>query len=324
VKRRAFIAGLGSAAAWSMVANAQSRLVVGFLISSSDDDIAKPLLKAFRQGLSDLGFVEGKNVLIEYRWANYQYDRLSALANDLVSRQVNVIAATPPVATALAAQAATQTIPIVFITGADPIAAGLVSGINRPGGNITGITIFSGILGPKNLELARALMPNVEAIGLLLNPDNPRGRDLAALQAAALSLRQQLHILPARRDADIDSAFDVIAARKIQLLLVGSDSFFFSRREQLTARAAKIRVPLISDAREFAWAGGLFSYGTSVTDGYHKFGTYVARVLKGEKTSDLPVLQPTKFEFVINLKTANALGLDVPPSLLARADEVIE
>jgi len=324
MRRRQFIAGLSSVAAWPVLADAQSRSMVGFLSSGSEDNIIKPLLASFHQGLGELGFVEGRNLLIQYRWANYQYDQIPALARDLIKQRVDVIAVTPPVVTALAAKAETQAIPIVFITGTDPVSAGLVSSINDPGGNLTGVAMFNAMLGMKNLELARALMPNANAIGVLVNPDSPRSRDTTSLQTDARSLGQQLHILPVHREADIGSAFDAIAERKIEALFISSDGFFFSRREELIARATKLRVPVIAFARELAWAGALISYGTSTSDGYHTCGVYVARILKGIKPSELPVVQATKFELVINLKSAKALGIEVPPSLLARADEVIE
>jgi putative ABC transport system substrate-binding protein len=262
--------------------------------------------------------------LIEYRWANYQYDRLPTLAADLVSHRVAVIAAAPPVAAAFAAKAATQTIPIVFMTAADPVLTGLVSSLNRPDGNITGVTIIDSTLGPKSLELLHELIPQASTIAVFFNPDNPSGYKLTDIEKAAQVFDQQLAIFAVKRERDIDADFDALVQQRVGALLVAPDSFLFSQRERLIARAAIHALPVISDLREFPVAGGLASYGASISDAFRQGGVYAGKILKGTKTTDLPVLQPTKFELVINLKTAPALGLEVPPTLLARADEVIE
>ena len=326
MRRREFIAGLGGAAAWPLVARGQQPAipVLGFLGSGSQNDSTSRLVDAFRHGLKEAGYVEGQNVLIEYRWANYQYDRLPTLAADLVSHRVAVIAAAPPVAAAFAAKAATQTIPIVFVTAADPIFTGLVSSLNRPDGNITGVTIIGSTLGPKSLELLHELIPQASTIAVFFNPDNPSGYKLTDIEKAAQVFDQQLAIFAVKRERDIDAAFDALVQQRVGALLVAPDLFLFSQRERLIARAAIQALPVISDLREFPVAGGLASYGASISDGLRQAGAYAGKILKGAQTTDLPVLQPTKFELVINLKTAKALGLDVPPTLLARADEVIE
>ena len=326
MKRRAFIAALGGAAAWPVVAKAQPTMpVLGFLASSSpNDSTTSQVVDAFRQGLKEAGYLEGQNVLIEYRWANYQYDRLPTLAADLVSHRVAVIAAAPPVAAAFAAKAATQSIPIVFMTAADPVLTGLVSSLNRPDGNITGVTIIDSTLGPKSLELLHELTPQASTIAVFFNPDNPSGYKLTDIEKAAQVFDQQLAIFPIKDEHDIDAAFGAFARQRIDALLVAPDSFLFSQRERLVARAADQALPLVSDLREFSVAGGLASYGASISDALRQGGVYAGKILKGTKTTDLPVLQPTKFELVINLKTAKVLGLTVPPAILARADEVIE
>src|SRR6516225_1787943 len=325
MKWRAFIAGLGSAVALSFAARGQPTMpVLGFLGSNSPNDSTSQVVDAFRQGLKEAGYLEGQNVLIEYRWANYQYDRLPTLAADLVSHRVAVIAAAPPVAAAFAAKAATQTIPIVFMTAADPVLTGLVSSLNRPDGNITGVTIIDSTLGPKSLELLHELTPQASTIAVFFNPDNPSGYKLTDIEKAAQVFDQQLAIFPVKREHDIDAAFGVFVRQRIGALLVAPDSFLFSQRQRLVARAADQALPLVSDLREFPVAGGLASYGASISDALRQGGVYAGKILKGTKTTDLPVLQPTKFELVINLKTAKVLGLTVPPALLARADEVIE
>ena len=323
MRRRAFIAALGGAAAWPWVARAQQPAmpVIGFLNSASPGPFAL-LLSAFHEGLKDGGYVEGKNVTVEYRWANGQYDRLPALAADLVRRRVTVIAATGGTATAQAAKAATTTIPVLFIAGADPVGDGLVSSFNRPGGNVTGVSVYTSELAPKRLELLRELVPKATKIALLVNPENAVDSQDAQnmMQRAGLPLL----ILSATVETEFEREFVSASQHGAQALLVSADPFFNSRRTQLVALAARYAMPAAYPWSEYAKAGGLMSYGTSIPGAYRQIGQYVTRILKGEKPADLPVQQPTKFELVINLKTAKTLGLTVPPQLLARADEVIE
>jgi putative ABC transport system substrate-binding protein len=322
LKRRELIA-LGGAAAWSLTARAQQPTmpVIGFLNSASPGPFAL-LLSAFHEGLKDGGYFEGKNVTIEYRWADGQYDRLPALAADLVRRRVTVIAATGGTVTARAAKAATTTIPVLFIGGADPVGDGLVSSLNRPGGNVTGVSVYTSELAPKRVELLRELVPKATKIAVLMNPENPAdSRDAQnIMEKAGLPLLT----LSARVETDLEREFVSASRQGAQALLVSADPFFNSRRTQLVALAARYAVPAAYPWSEYAKAGGLMSYGTSIPGAYRQIGQYVTRILKGEKPADLPVQQPTKFDLVINLKTANALGLEVPASLLARADEVIE
>jgi ABC-type uncharacterized transport system substrate-binding protein len=327
VRRREFISLLGgAAAAWPLAARAQRAAmpVIGFLNSETPDLFAY-LVRAFRQGLGQSGFVEGDNVAIEYRWAHGQYDRLPALVADLIRRQVNVIAANSP-APVMAAKAATTTIPIVFATGYDPVAAGLVASLARPGGNLTGVTSLTAEVGPKRVELLRELMPTATSIALLVNPAAGalRATISTGLQAAARKLGLQFHVLHASTEHELDTVFETLAQLSAGGLVIGSDPFFNSQSKQLAALALRHAVPTVYQYREFAAAGGLMSYGGSLTDMYHQVGVQTGRILKGEKPADLPVEQTTKVELIINLKTAKVLGFEVPTSILLRADEVIE
>jgi putative ABC transport system substrate-binding protein len=298
--------------------------VIGWLGARSPAESAS-VVAAFHQGLNETGYFEGKNVAIEYRWAQLQYDRLPALAAELVARRVAVIAATGGGASPLAAKAATATIPIVFVAGdLDPVESGLVASLNRPGGHITGVLLLLTVLGPKRLELLRELVPRDAVIGLLVNPSNPSAAaETRDVQQAAQTLSMQLEVLRASTDDDLETAFTTLRERRAAALLVGNDSFFISRRHPLVALAARHALPTMYFVREFAVAGGLMSYGTSNVDAYHLVGVYVGKILKGATPADLPVVQPMKFELVINLQTAQALGITIPPMLLFQADEVI-
>jgi putative tryptophan/tyrosine transport system substrate-binding protein len=327
VRRRDFIGLLGRAAVatWPLAVRAQQPAtpVIGFL-SSESPDLFAGRLRAFREGLHQAGFVEGRNVAIEYRWAEGQYDRLPALAADLVRRQVAVIAATTTPAV-LAAKPATTTIPIVFSTGSDPVEVELVASLSRPGGNITGVAILTAALLAKQFELLHELLPNAAVIGFLVNPNNPTTENYTReAQVAAHALGRKLVVVNANSESGIDAAFATLVQQGAGALLVGNDPFFNTRPDKLVALAARHAVPAISPYREFAAAGGLMSYGTSLTDAYRLVGVYTGRIIKGEKPADLPVQQSTKVEFIINMKTARGLGLTVPPGLLARADELIE
>jgi putative ABC transport system substrate-binding protein len=326
-KRREFITLLGgAAAAWPVAARAQQSMpVIGFLSGRSPYESAA-VVGAFRQGLGEVGYFESRNVIIEYRWAEGRYDRLPALAVELVNRQVAVIAATGGPVSGQAAKAATATIPIVFISGADPVQEGLVTSFNRPGGNATGVNPLLPAMEGKRLGLLHEMVPNAALIGVLLNPTMPTKFDgqMSDVQEAARAAGQQLHILRASSDEEIEAAFATAVEWKIEALLVGADPFMVSRRERLVALAGRYAIPAIYEVRECVTAGGLMSYGISLSDAYRQAGVYVGRILKGAKPSDLPVIQPTKFELVINLKTAKALGLTVPLTLQTIADEVIE
>jgi ABC-type uncharacterized transport system substrate-binding protein len=325
MNRRDFITLLGSAAAgWARAARAQQPAmpVVAFL---SGVQVPAHLVEAFRRGLHEIGYVEGQNVAFEYRTVSGEYDRFRAIADDLVRRQVAVIFATGGTAAALAAKSATSMTPIVFYMGGDPVKQGLVTSLNRPGGNLTGLGWLGFALGAKRLELLRELVPNVAAISLLVNPKNPDSEfEMQDVQEAAGILGRQLHVVSASVEAEFLGAFSKLVQQRDGALIVASDVLFSGRRGLLVALAARHGVPTIYERRDFPDAGGLMSYGHQRADAYRQLGIYTGRILKGARPADLPVLQPTKFELVINLNAAKALGLEIPPTLLARADEVIE
>ena len=325
MRRRQVIALLGAAAAWPLAVRAQQPAmpVIGYLGTSSLETTQR-FVAAFLLSLKEAGFIEGQNVAIEYRWADDQYDRLPAMAADLVRRHVTAIVAVTQLA-AVAAKSATATIPIVFTTAVDPVATGLVASLNRPGGNMTGATFMGAQLAAKGLGLLRELVPKAKTIAVLVNPNNQNAEtQVRQVQEAARALDLQLHVLKARSELEFDAVFVSLAQQHADALTVAADPRLISHRNRLVALAARYSVPTIYFSREFITAGGLLSYGTDIADAYRQVGVYVARILKGTKPVDLPVMQPTKFELVINLKTAQALGLDVPPTLLALADEVIE
>jgi putative ABC transport system substrate-binding protein len=327
VKRRDFITLLGGAViAWPFAACAQQSTmpVVGFLSSRSADDSVR-VVASFSDGLAEIGYVDGRNAAIEFRWAQGQFDRLPVLAAELVRRSVTVLAAVGGHQTPRAAQAATNTIPIVFGIGEDPVKEGLVPNLNRPGANVTGATFFTALLGAKRLGLLRDLVPKAEVVGLLVNQNTSQGQgQIRDVQQAVRDLGQRLVILNGGSDEDIDAAFAGLARQGVAALMVGADPFFDTRRDRLIALVTRHRVPAIYQFRDYALTGGLMSYGASITDLYRQVGVYVGRILKGEKPADLPVMLPTKFELVINLKTAKALGINISDNLLTLADEVIE
>jgi len=327
MRRREFITLGGAAVAWPIAARAQrpATPVIGLLSSASAGSWAYQL-NAFRQGLSETGYIEGQNVAIEYRWADGQYERLPSLAAELVRLEVAILVATGAGGfAAQAAKTATSTIPIVFSSALDPIKLGLVASINRPGGNATGFIQFAAVLEAKRLQLLNELVPNPAVIGVLVNPANPAAETQTAdVHAAARSIGRQIHVVTASSEGEFDAAFASLVRQRIGGLLVAADPFFYSRHELVVALAARHAIPAIYEWREFAAAGGLISYGNSITDAYRQIGVYAGRILKGANPVDLPVVQPTKFELVINLKTAKALGLTVPSSMQLLADEVIE
>ena len=326
MKRREFITLLGGGAvAWPLAARAQQSAmpVIGFVYTGQTSSEASPFVAAFRQGLRDAGFIEGQNVAVEYRWPGGQYERLPGLAAELVQRQVAVIVGnTPP---AIAAKTASSAIPIVFFTGADPVKLGLVASFNRPGGNATGVSFWSAALEAKRLGLLHELLPQATVIAALVDPNFlTAANQLNDLQDAARSLGKELHVLQASTESDLDSRFATLARQRPDALIVAAAPFFTARRKELVALADRHRIAAIYSWREFPEAGGLMSYGASFTDAFRQAGVYTGRILKGEKPADLPVLQPTKYELIINTKTAKALGLQIPDKLLALADEVIE
>jgi putative ABC transport system substrate-binding protein len=326
VRRREFILALGGATvAWPLAARAQgSRPVLGFLASGEPKSISISM-DAFLAGLKDGGFVDGQNLTIEYRWAEGRYERLPALAAELVQRPVDVIVAAQGTVSALAAKHATATVPVVFVTADDPVAAGLVASLNRPGGNLTGVSRLDTILSAKNLELIHQVVPAVSQVALLINPKRPTAEaQLRTVQGAAAVLDKTIRVLDCSSEGEIDAAFKAIASERIGGLVVPFDPVFNIHRRQIIALAEQHRVPAAYALREFVADGGLMSYGDSATESYNLAGAYVGRILKGAKPADLPVQQPTRLELVLNLKTAKALGLEIPPALLIRADEVIE
>jgi putative ABC transport system substrate-binding protein len=324
MKRRAFVAGLGAAVAWPSLAMSQQSPVIGFLSTRGTRDSQK-IITAFSAGLQDTGFAVGNNVAIEYRFAEGKLDRLPELAGDLVRKPVALLAAVGGSSSALAAKAATSTIPIVFVIGGDPVALGLAASLSRPGGNATGVTIISAVLGPKRLGLLREFVPKANSFAAIVNPDTPEGRAQSIdMQTAAQGLGLNLRVLEARSEKEIEAAFAALASDGVDALMVGSDPVYDVHRDKIVTLVAAAAIPAIYQFRDFAAAGGLMSYDPDIVDAHRKIGVYAGQILKGTKPADLPIQQPTKFNFVINLKTVKAMGLDVPPTLLAQADEVIE
>ena len=326
MRRREFISLVGGAAAWPLAVQAQAAMpVIGFL-GSETASLWDDRLAAFRQGLGETGFVEGRNVAIEYRWAEGHNDRLPMLAADLVQRQISALVVLGGTASTLAAKSATTTIPVLFRIAVDPVETGLVTSLNRPGGNVTGVTTMGADLGPKQLELLHELAPAASMVALLSNPTNPSIArvQLRDVPEAARKLGLQLHVLNVSEEREFDAVFLKMKEMHVRGLVIGADTFLNARSEQLAALSARYAIPTISPYREFTKAGGLMSYGASITGASRQAGLYAGRILKGERPADLPIQQPTLFEFVINVKAAKALGLTVPPPLLSRADEVIE
>ena len=327
MRRREFITFLGSFAAWPLAARAQQPAmpVIGFLHSASAAAFAAPLA-AFRKGLSEAGYVEGQNVAVAYRWAEGQNDRLPALAAELARQRVAVIATPGSTATTLAAKAATATIPIVFSIGTDPVKLGLVASLNRPGGNATGISDFGVEIAAKRLGLLHELLPTATRFGVLVNPDNPYLTEsfVTELQTAASAIERQIEVVTARTNGDIDTAFATLIKKRADALLISPDPLFFTRRVQLITLAVRHALPALYHRRELPEAGGLMSYGSDLSDQFRQTGVSVGRILKGEKPAEMPVQLPTRFEFVINLQTAKTIGIEIPATLLAAADEVIE
>ena len=323
MKRREFITLIGGAVAWPLAARAQQPKMplIGYLHSASPEPYTA-MLTAFREGLNEAGYAEGQNVKIEYRWAEGQFSRLPALAADLVQRRIDVLVTGGGDVSAVAARKQTKTIPIVFTIGGDPVKLGLVESLNRPEGNVTGVTFFTIALGPKRLELLRDIVPGANTIAMLKN--SAALSDAQEVEAAAQSLGEQLRLLDAGNEQEIDGTFRMLAKQPVDAMIVISNPLFTNRREQIVALANHYRIPAIYSLREYVLAGGLMSYGASIREAYRQTGVFTSRILRGAKPAELPIEQPTKFELVINLRTAKALHLDIPPSLLARADEVIE
>ena len=325
MRRRDFITLIGTAAAWPLAAGAQSAVSVIGLLGSSSSDKSVHMTRALRAGLNEAGFIESKDVTIEYRWAHDNYDGFPALIADLVKRQVAGIVTIGAEQSALAAKAATNKIPIVFVIDGDPVSIGLVDSINRPGGNITGMSLMSSMLEAKRLELLSELMPKGTKIAILVNPDYPdTDFQLGSVETAASDIGQEIYVLNARTERELSTAFMTAVEQQAGALLVAADPFFNRSRDQIISLAARFKVPAIYDSREFVVAGGLISYGASVEAAHHGAGIYIGKILKGVKPADLPVQLPTKFELVINLKVAKAIGLEITPTFLARTDEIIE
>jgi putative ABC transport system substrate-binding protein len=324
MRRRDFICLFSAAALCPFAARTQPGPVIGFLGPSSASSFAM-FVRAFHQGLKEGGFIEGKTVAVEYRWANDQLDRLPELAAELAGHPIQVLVTAGATAAALAAKGATSTIPVVFAIGADPVKFGLVASMNRPGGNITGVSFLSNLLIPKQIELLQQLVPAVNVVGVLVNPANPNaGYDVAEARAAASALRREVHIAEVHGEGEIDAAFEVLRTARAGAVLVLADPFFVRSRKRLADLAAHLKLPVMYTSRIYTEDGGLVSYGANVADAYRQVGIYVGRILKGDKPANLPVFQSTKLELVINLKAAKEIGLEVPTEILSRADEIIE